>query len=157
MEPNAMPRQNILSRTVPRRVALHMLLLLAMLGGCRSGAQISDVDLETIGYERFGELRQAGEKEHVVVIDVRATTGYRQGHIPGAIHIPLPELQRNDPRLAAATRLIVYGAGWDSPLSPAAGKKLIALGYNGVYDYRGGVEDWRSQGGRLVTEEGVER
>ncbi len=138
-----------------RWIGLSLAIAIAsMSAGCKSGPRTSDTDLQTIDYARFVELRQASEQEPVVVIDVRPAEDYRRGHIPGAINIPLPNLDKRDPRLSAATRLIVYASGSSSPLSPAAAKKLIAIGYTGVYDFRGGTQLWRAKGGELVTEAG---
>ena len=86
-------------------------------------------------------------------LDTREPADFAAGHIPGALNIPLPELDRRDPRLAEATRILVYAQGYDSPLSPAAAKKLISLGYQNVYDFRGGAELWKAEGNELVQNE----
>lgn len=45
-----------------------------------------------------------------------------------------------------------YGAGWSDSLSTAGVKRLLALGYEYVYEFKGGVEVWAGAGKRLVRE-----
>lgn len=118
------------------------------LAGCRTTT--SDKDIVTVSYDRFRQLAQADDDEPVLVLDVRSAQAYQQGHIPGGINIPMPELDRRDPRLTNASRIIVYGPGPESPLSPAATKKLIAMGYRHVLDFRGGLQTWRERGGEIA-------
>ncbi len=53
------------------------------------------------------EFKQALAAHTVVVIDVRDPVSYSNGHIPGAVSIPLDELSRHLPQLKAENRPIV--------------------------------------------------
>jgi hypothetical protein len=58
--------------------------------------------------EELNRLLAAGQ---AVVIDVRSPEEYRQGHIPGAINLPIPQIEAgNYPGLPRDKRLISYCA-----------------------------------------------
>ncbi|MEO0964283.1 MAG: rhodanese-like domain-containing protein [Planctomycetota bacterium] len=122
------------------------LCVVALAVGCE--VKTSDRDITFINVEELRELL-ADEGERTLVIDVRRWGEYDAGHIPGAVCVPVSELRRNDPVLAGATSLVVYAGSYESPLSPAAAKKLIAEGYVNVYDFRGGLEFWEEEGGEV--------
>jgi rhodanese-related sulfurtransferase len=98
----------------------------------------------------------ADQKQSTVVVDVRNWEAYDRAHIAGAICIPLPELRPGDPLIGSADRVVVYGESFDSPLSPAAAKRLIAEGYANVFDFRGGLDYWIEQGGPVQSLEPVQ-
>jgi len=120
---------------------------LAGLTGCGGNTQTSDNDIEIMRVEQVDAALEEGE---AVLLDVRPEKAYHVGHIPGAINVPLPTIRRGDPRLANARQIIVYAGGWTDPLSTAGTKRLLALGYSNVYEFKGGTEVWRDAGGRLV-------
>ena len=118
--------------------------------GCGFSSQTSDLDIQTV---QLGQLNQMlggdGEwqkKSPTVLVDVRSAARFAKGHIPDAMNIPVLELKAADPRLSHAYNIVVYASGWTDALSGAAFKKLIALGYQNVYDFRGGLEVWNAQG-----------
>jgi len=132
----------------PLAVPLAVLACLTVLSGCTTGGT-SDADLTVIDDARLEALRE----EHgrgLVLLDPRPASDYRWSHLPGALSLPLPEIRPGHPALRDAEAIVVYGEGWGDVVSPAAAKKLIALGYDPVYDFRGGVELWRASGRELV-------
>jgi len=124
-------------------------LTLGMLTGCQSEPKTSDQDLSQLEYPEFLKMK-ADPKRTLVIVDVRSPERYADGHIPGAINISIPDLRPGDERLAQATDIVVYATGWTEYLSPAAAKKLLALKYENVYDFRGGIEMWQAYGGKVV-------
>jgi len=122
--------------------------LIAAGWGCET--KTSDRDIAFMNVEELRELL-AKENERTLVVDVRRWGEYDAGHIPGAVCIPVAELGKNDPVLAGASQIVVYAGSYESPLSPAAAKKLIAMGYANVYDFRGGLEYWELEGGEVET------
>jgi rhodanese-related sulfurtransferase len=57
------------------------------------------------------ELKRLMAARQVVVIDVRQPEDYRQGHIPGAINLPVQEIEAgNYQNLPRDKRLISYCA-----------------------------------------------
>lgn len=132
-----------------RLLGLLLLLLTAAMVGCPAAKRTtSDRDLQLINREQIRALlNDPDEAENLVIIDVRQPRPYAEGHIPGAINIPVIDLRKDDPRLADAEVIVVYGSGHTQDLlSWAAGKKLVALGYVGVHDFRGGMEEWLGRG-----------
>ena len=47
-------------------------------------------------------------REPVVLVDFRKPTEYRAGHLPGAISVPITELDRRFREIPATARLILY-------------------------------------------------
>lgn len=142
----------MLSLLRPLFIVTLVTLLLAAGGGC-SEPRVSDRDLMAVNESR---MAAAVEDPSTVIVDVRRPERYREGHIPTAINIFLPEIRARDPRLATAQAIIVYGGGWGEALSSAAAKKMISLGYTNVHDFRGGVELWRDAGYELVVPDEAE-
>lgn len=127
-----------------------MILAIALLclGACQNGLfstgpRTSDADIRIINHLALKDLIE-NHAQRTVVIDVR-TSGYEQAHIPGAIHRPLPRLRANDPQLVGDRTLVVYAQNRHDPVSAAAAKRLITLGYQNVYDYRDGLDRWQQE------------
>ena len=53
------------------------------------------------------DLRKAADAGQVLILDVRDATWYAEGHLPGAVHVPLEELQRKLATLTGAKKPIV--------------------------------------------------
>ncbi|NLC71847.1 MAG: rhodanese-like domain-containing protein [Desulfuromonadaceae bacterium] len=85
-----------------------------------------------------------------VLVDARAEEAYREGHIAGAISLPLAmaveELIPFTKRVPAATPIIVYCSGYGCRDSHELGARLIEAGYGEVLVYEGGFPEWRDQG-----------
>lgn len=127
-------------------------LLLAFAGGCANQITTSDQDIKTLTVEELKKYLE-DTKKPAVLIDPRPEAKYAQGHLAGSVNIPLPQIVARDPRLGEASRIIVYASGWNDYLSTAAAKRMLALGYANVYDFRGGIELWQQTGGALETAE----
>jgi rhodanese-related sulfurtransferase len=52
-------------------------------------------------------LKQAIDARHVLIVDVRDASSYADGHIPGAILVPLADIQKKAPELKASGKPIV--------------------------------------------------
>lgn len=128
-------------------IAMACVAAALLAGGCNS-SKISDSDLSEI---RENDVASMMDKPDVVLVDVRDAGTYAQGHIPGAINIFLPQIAASDPRLANAHEIIVYAGGYRDPLSTAAAKDMMNLGYVNVKEFKGGVEVWKSSGHKLVV------
>jgi rhodanese-related sulfurtransferase len=100
---------------------------------------------------------QLAEDDRVVLVDVRQPSGFAEEHIPGAINLPLNTLRAGEPALAEAQSIVVYASGSpEDPLAGAAAKRLLALGYSNVLEFRGGLDEWTTKGGRTVSGEGAD-
>ncbi|MCT9001146.1 rhodanese-like domain-containing protein [Microbacterium memoriense] len=84
--------------------------------------------------------------EHVVVIDVRSTDAWNQGHVVGAIHMPYRDIAHRAPlELDATVPVVVYC--W-SPGCNAGAKGAVEfakLGFT-VREMIGGYEYWLREG-----------
>ncbi len=88
-------------------------------------------------------LRQRGG---IALIDVRETSEWEQGHLPGATHVSKSYLEQE---IEAAvpkrdTPVVLYCAGGIRSLF--AGQTLAAMGYTDVASMTGGFQAWKGQG-----------
>lgn len=117
--------------------------------GCQDQIKTSDEDLKQVTVPQTIDM-MADAKKAVVLLDPRPAAKFEKAHLPNAINIPMPDIIQGHPDLAKAKNIIVYAGGWHDYLSSAAVKKMIALGYKNVYDFRGGIDQWRAEGGRVI-------
>jgi rhodanese-related sulfurtransferase len=98
--------------------------------------------LEPIDCRRLLERVHAGE---VTVLDVRPAEEYEAAHIPGAVSIPLRELERRLDSLPRGREVVAYCRGPYCVLAPDAVKLLRARGYDAT-SLGDGVAEWRARG-----------
>ena len=139
------------------------MFICGFLSACSDTPKTSDQDIKQVDYPQliamlqnqkpedtgFFDFLQQKKAGPTVLLDPRIERRFNEGHLPGAVNIPLPKLVADDANLANAQNIVVYGTGWTDYLSPAAAKRLMAMGYKNVYDFRGGIELWKAQGGRV--------
>lgn len=92
--------------------------------------------------EEAERLAAAGTR----LIDVRESTEWEEGHIPGAVHIGRSYLEQQIEGAAADrdTPLVLYCAGGVRSLFAA--QSLAAMGYTDVASMSGGFQAWKSEG-----------
>ena len=81
-----------------------------------------------------------------LVLDVRESEEWSEGHIPGAIHVPRGHLES---RIEAAVPrrdepIVIYCAG--GTRSAFAAQQMQAMGYTDVVNMLGGFQQWKSEG-----------
>ncbi len=97
--------------------------------------------------EKFKEILDTGE---AVLIDVREVGEYEEGHIPGAVNIPLRTLAQNLDKVPADQPVMVYCAsGHRAGLATSA---LRTLGYDNVRAYPPGWNGWTAAEEEVSTE-----
>ena len=81
------------------------------------------------------------EQQDLVIVDVRTPGEYADGHIQGAINVPLQSIEAGDLSLIPDTEqtLLVYCRSGSR--SASASKALARQGYTAVYDF-GGIINW---------------
>ncbi|GGK76102.1 MBL fold metallo-hydrolase [Amphritea balenae] len=91
-------------------------------------------------------LRIQSKSPDILLLDVRESDAFRQGRIPGAIHIPRGqlELQVND-RLQDPTQRIVTYCQFGK-ISTLAAATLKQLGFDRAVALDGGFNAWQEQG-----------
>jgi rhodanese-related sulfurtransferase/DNA-binding transcriptional ArsR family regulator len=130
----------------------------------RSVAERRLADLERLVNEHFGsrsdaeavpmeELLKRARSKDVVILDTRPASEYIAGHIPGALSIPVDDLQR---RLKELTRGREYVAYCRGPYCIYADRAVEVLRASGRRARRltEGFPEWRSAG--LPVSHGIE-
>jgi rhodanese-related sulfurtransferase len=94
-----------------------------------------------------------------LVIDVRSDAGWNQGRIPGALHLPLPELGAGIGGIAPEldTAIVVYCWGPGCNGSTRAALELVSRGYTQVRELIGGFEYWAREGFSIARDSGRTR
>lgn len=94
-------------------------------------------------------------REDVVIVEALPPKYFEETHLPGAINIPHTEVDELAPRLLPdrSAQIVVYCSNRACQNSPRAARRLDALGYENIYDYEEGKQDWIEAG--LPTESGT--
>ncbi|MBU2602578.1 MAG: metalloregulator ArsR/SmtB family transcription factor [Actinobacteria bacterium] len=92
-----------------------------------------------------GELVERIKSGEVTVLDVRPQEEYRAGHIPGALSVPLDQLDRRMATLPRDRPVVVYCRGPYCVLAIEAVERLRRCGYQAVR-FDEGIPDWRARG-----------
>jgi rhodanese-related sulfurtransferase/DNA-binding transcriptional ArsR family regulator len=99
-------------------------------------------ELEGIGPD---ELRQRLQEGDVMVLDVRPTDEYRAGHIPGAVSMPLDELERRLAEIPRDRSVVAYCRGPYCMFAVSAVESLRRHGFE-ARRLEIGVPEWRLAG-----------
>ena len=114
---------------------------LALLSGCTLSKTKKDTEDMTgkATYHKISaeEAYEMMASQEVVVVDVRTREEYDSGHIENAVLVPNESIGSEMPETLPdkEATLLIYCRSKD------AAQKLLALGYQSVYDF-GGVIDW---------------
>nr|WP_302598838.1 rhodanese-like domain-containing protein [uncultured Cellulosilyticum sp.] len=79
--------------------------------------------------------------KEIILIDIRSRAEYEEGHIPGCIHIPLPELEMRIEEVAPDFDQPIYYYCRSGVRTLTAGAILEHMGYTNLYDM-GGIMSW---------------
>ena len=88
----------------------------------------------------------------VTVLDVRPYDEYRAGHIPGALSIPLKELERRLSNLPRDQEIVAYCRGPYCVLAIQAVELLRSKGFQALR-LEEGIQDWRAMGFSVAVED----
>lgn len=111
----------------------------------RSTGQIADIDPMT-REELIEQMRLGG----IVLLDVRPSTEYSEGHLPGAINIPLDELEQRLADLPSDQTIVAYCRGPFCLLSSDAVALLRKTG-RPARQLAIGYPQWSSSGAAAAT------
>ena len=92
------------------------------------------------------QATQLINQDKAVIVDVRPANEFAQGHMPGAMNVPLSELPLKIGQLnkyQSKTVILVCASGVQSR---KARSQLKKIGFNEVYVLNGGFTEWQSQG-----------
>lgn len=100
--------------------------------------------------KQLDEWQSQGQR--FTVIDILPEGSYEDEHIPGAVNIPLGDAEfatrvreftgQPDPK----TTVVVYGEDADVDDSTRAAEKLFEMGFEQVFDFEGGLAEWKAEG-----------
>lgn len=96
------------------------------------------------------ELVQRLQEQSVTLLDVRSHEEYALGHLPGAINLPLEELEQRLAELPREQEIIAYCRGPWCVLSGAAVTALRERGFK-VRRLNSGFPDWQAAGLRVES------
>lgn len=111
-----------------------------------TAAQVKDVPRA-----RPEEVYTAFENKSATIIDVRDKDSYLEGHIPGALHIPLSYIAGEVPYLPKDKPIITYCTCPNEESSGGAALKLEGAGIRNVSAMLGGFDEWRNRGYPVET------
>ncbi len=102
--------------------------------------------MKFIGYlSRLGikeiPARDLDAMKGMTLLDVRTDKEYRQGHIPGSIHIPLEEVGARAKKLRKDKGIVVYCQSGNRSIW--AIKRLMGMGFTNLSHLKGGYNAWQ--------------
>jgi rhodanese-related sulfurtransferase len=91
-------------------------------------------------------------KEDFILVNTLSPESYEIQHIPGSINIPVEDIEMKAENLLDKEKdIIIYCGSFECTTSTHAAKILDKLGYKNVYDYKGGLQDWKQAGFPLLS------
>lgn len=108
--------------------------------------------MQTLTREQLKE--KLDKKEDFLLVNVLSKASFDAIHIPGSKNVDVhqPDFLQNIEKLTGGDKdkeIVVYCASFTCQASPAAARKLDEAGYKNVYDFSGGVADWKDGGYQL--------
>lgn len=97
------------------------------------------------------ELKVMLDKDEAIVIDVRNASDYVDGHIPGALQIPLSFVEGEIPWFPRDKKIVTYCT---CPAEETSGQAVLILqrgGLNNAAALVGGLDTWRARGFNVET------
>ncbi len=85
--------------------------------------------------------KELEQRKGMVLLDVRPAREYDEGHIPGAVHVPLSDIGSRIKKLKKDKELVVYCRNGNQSIW--AIKRLMGMGYKNLYNLKGGYSDWK--------------
>jgi rhodanese-related sulfurtransferase len=96
------------------------------------------------------ELQSKIKKDEITIIDVRPKEEYINGHLPGAVSVPMSELKSKIKNLPAGKEIIAYCRGKYCVMAPEAAKILTGKGFKTTI-MQDDVNSWRFAGLKIET------
>ena len=135
--------------------------VLRLLGSLRQVAERNLAEVDRIVRSYFAqrdsmepvsraELLERTRKGLVTVLDVRPADEFASGHLPGAVNIPLSELEARLAQLHPGHEIVAYCRSTSCVLSFEAVAALRRCGFN-VRRLEGGYPEWRAAGLAVET------
>lgn len=102
--------------------------------------------IKTITREEFIQLKDS-ESNKTQVVDVLGADHFEKEHVKDAVSIPVDRItEQAENRLKKEDNVVVYCANTECNASLRAAEQLESLGFKHIYDYQGGIEDYKKAG-----------
>ena len=85
--------------------------------------------------------KELDQKKGMILLDVRTDAEYGQGHIPGAVHVPLADIGDKVKKLKKDKEVVVYCQSGNRSIW--AIKRLMGMGYTNLINLKGGYNAWK--------------
>ena len=113
------------------------LLIMMLVGACSAEPEPEGIQL--ISPEEA--WKNLAEDPDIVLVDVRTPQEYEESHIPGALLLPLDQLEALAPERLPDTEAVIYLYCRSGNRSAQAARLLEEMGYTRLYDL-GGIQQW---------------
>ena len=138
-------------------VAGALALGFGLLSGCGERSVV-DKDILFVDVTQLRVLMDEDKTnpDRLILIDPRIPADFRASHIPTAVNIRLPEIERTtgvDSAIDRHTYIVVYGDDPGSAIAIGMTKKLMSRRYSKVRMFQGGLLEWGKAG--FATESGT--
>ncbi|MBI4773321.1 MAG: rhodanese-like domain-containing protein [Deltaproteobacteria bacterium] len=101
------------------------------------------------------EARNLFQSGTALFLDARDPEGFVEGHIRGALNLPINQFGTAFPnladRLSQAALIVTYCSDVTCDMSDELAQSLLLNGYSNVMVYLGGVREWEEMGQPLET------
>ncbi len=95
-------------------------------------------DIQTLTMD---EVIEKLNQDEITFIDVRPADEYEAGHIPGAVSVPMDDLEQFMAKMPQGVEIIAYCRGPLCVMSALAAEKFKAHGFK-AYRLEEGVHEW---------------
>jgi len=93
---------------------------------------------------KVNDLKEMLENDPALLVDVRESSEYASGHIPGAINIPLRTITQNLDKIPKDRPVVLYcTTGYRTAMGVTV---LQMLGYNNVRGFPPSIQGWKAAG-----------
>jgi rhodanese-related sulfurtransferase len=112
---------------------------------------LNEIDAETV--------QSLVESNMAILLDARPPEEFASGHIPNAVSLPISRFEKSYHRaavlLAGCNTIITYCEGFHCTDSSMLAMELHKKGYQDIFIYKGGIEEWMERGYPVETANGV--
>ncbi|MCI6665855.1 MAG: rhodanese-like domain-containing protein [Lachnospiraceae bacterium] len=97
-----------------------------------------------ISMDEAKQIFESGGADSYIILDVRTSDEFADGHIPGAINVANESIGAESPVELADKNQLIYVYCRSGNRSKQAAEKLVALGYTNIVEF-GGIIDWTGE------------
>ena len=97
-----------------------------------------------ISMDEAKQIFKSGGDGSYIILDVRRSDEFADGHIPGAINVANESIGAEAPDKLPDKNQLIYVYCRSGNRSKQAAEKLVALGYTNIVEF-GGIIDWTSE------------